>query len=496
MSYSPAASGAAQAAGIARRTKIVATIGPASDDTATLSRMIAAGMDMARLSLAHGPVDEFLGRLERVRSATVPAGRYVGILADLPGPKIRSGSFREGGVYLVEDDYVDLVVGEGDMTSDWQQISVFHPDLIASLQPGDRIAIGDGGTVLIVEEAGATRARTRIVSGGRLQGRPGVSPPPNRLNLETPTADDLRFLEAAITAGVDAVAVSFVRSAADMEKVRAAAGPAGPMLVAKIETQEAVDDLEAIIAVSDGVMVARGDLGIRCSLWDVPHYQKHIIRTGVSYGLPVITATQMLESMIHAPTPTRAEVSDVANAVFDGTSALMLSAETAIGHDPVAAIVAMAAIATRAERDFDYRGWGRSLGRQQQREAAGTPAHARITAAISAAAWLAAGDSDAAAIIACTGTGATARAISRFRPAIPVLAATPYEATARQLAVAWGITPLVVAPRSSTDDITWFAVAAAVERGIVSAGDVVAVLVGSPADPDPTTDMVRLVRVR
>jgi pyruvate kinase len=268
------------------------------------------------------------------------------------------------------------------------------------------------------------------------------------------------------------------------------------MLVAKIETQEAVDDIDRIIAASDGVMVARGDLGIRCALEDVPHYQKRIIRAGVAYGLPVITATQMLESMIHAPTPTRAEVSDVANAVFDGTSALMLSAETAIGHDPVAAIVAMAKIAARAEKDFDYEGWGRSLPRQLQQAAEGSPAHSRITAAISAAAWRAAGDSDATAIVACTNTGATARAISRFRPPVPILAVTPSEATARQLSVAWGITPVLGQQRSSTEDITWYAVEAAVELGAVRAGDVVAVLVGSPAEPDPTTDMLRLVRVR
>jgi pyruvate kinase len=479
-----------------RRTKIVATIGPASDDATTLGRMTAAGMDMARLSLAHGPVSEFLGRLERIRHAAAEAGRFVGVLADLPGPKIRSGSFPEGGVYLTEGDSIDLVVGDGEMTSDWNQISVDHPDLLSSLRPGDRIAIGDGGTALLVEDVQEDRTVARVLAGGRLQGRPGVSPPPNRLNLETPTAEDLRLLEAVCAAGVDAVAISFVRSASDVQRVRAAVGPGGPMLVAKIETQEAVDDVEQIISVSDGVMVARGDLGIRCALEDVPHYQKSIIRTGVAYGRPVITATQMLESMVHAPTPTRAEVSDVANAVFDGTSALMLSGETAIGHDPVAAIVAMATIAARAEQDFDYQGWGRSLGRQQQQGAEGSPAHVRITAAISAAAWRAAGDSEATAIIACTNTGATARAISRFRPSIPILAVTPSETTARQLSVAWGITPVLSQRHGSSDDITWFAVRAAVDLCVVKAGDVVAVLVGSPGEPDPTTDILRLVRVR
>jgi pyruvate kinase len=479
-----------------RRTKIVATVGPASDDVVTLGRMIAAGMDMARLSLAHGPVDDFVSRLERVRRAATDEGRIVGVLADLPGPKIRSGSFPEGGVYLTEGDAVDLVAGDGGTTSDWKQIAVDHPDLLSALRPGDRVALGDGGIDLLVEDVQEHRAVARVLSGGRLQGRPGVSPRPNRFNLETPTADDLRLLETVCASGVDAVAISFVRSASDVQKVRAAVGSGGPMLVAKIETQEAVDDVEQIISVSDGVMVARGDLGIRCALEDVPHYQKHIIRTAVAYGRPAITATQMLESMVHAPIPTRAEVSDVANAVFDGTSALMLSGETAIGHDPVAAVAAMARIAARAERDFDYQGWGRNLGRQQQQGAEGSPAHVRITAAISAAAWRAASDSEATAIIACTNTGATARAISRFRPPIPILGVTPSNATARQLSVAWGITPVLSQRHGSSDDIAWFAVEAAVELGVVKAGDIVAVLVGSPGEPDPTTDILRLIRVR
>jgi pyruvate kinase len=398
-------------------------------------------------------------------------------------------------VFLTEGGFIDLVPGNGRNTSDAEQIGVDQPDLLLALRAGDRIALGDGGTELLVEDVRSDRAVARVLTGGRLQGRPGVSLPPERFNQETPTADDLRLLGAVCSAGADAVAISFVRSAGDVQKVRAAVGSAGLMLVAKIETQGAVDNIEEIISVSDGVMVARGDLGIRCALEDVPHYQKRIIRTGVHYGRPVITATQMLESMVHAPTPTRAEVSDVANAVFDGTSALMLSGETAIGHDPVAAIVAMAKIAARAEQEFDYQAWGQSLGRQQQEGAQGSPAHIRITAAISAAAWRAATDADATAIVACTNTGATARAISRFRPPVPILAVTPSESTARQLSVAWGITPVLCQERGSSDDIAWFAIQAAVELGVVTAGDVVAVLVGSPGELDPTTDMLRLVRV-
>ena len=481
---------------MARRTKIVATIGPASEEPATLRRLVAAGMDMARVSLAHGPLEESLERVDRIRAAAAAEGRIVGVLADLPGPKIRSAPFPDGGAFLREGDVIDLLPGGAGATSSGDAIAVDHPDLLRALHAGDRVALGDGGTELLVEEVRETGAVARVRTGGLLQGRPGVTVPDDRLALETPTAEDLRLLDAVVAAGVDAVAMSFVRSADDVLRLRRAIGDNGPMLVAKIETRSAVDDIEAIVAVADGVMVARGDLGIRCALEDVPHFQKHIIRTGVAYGRPVITATQMLESMIQAPRPTRAEVTDVANAVFDGTSALMLSAETAIGHDPVLAVSTMARITVRAEQEFDHRAWGANLGRQQQSVAAGAPAPVRITAAISAAAWRAASDADAAAIIACTNTGATARSISRFRPPVPILAVTPSEATARQLAVAWGITPIVGSRHESSDDITWFAVKTAVDTGVVKPGDVVAVLVGSPLEPDPTTDMLRLVRVR
>ncbi|HYX44825.1 MAG TPA: pyruvate kinase, partial [Acidimicrobiales bacterium] len=450
----------------------------------------------ARLSLAHGRLDETLRRIEAVRSAAADEGATVGIVADLPGPKVRAAAFPDDGVYFNEGDEADLVSGSDGEGSDWRRIAVDYPDLVDQLRAGDKVALGDGGIELVVETVGKERAVTRVVTGGQVRGRPGVTLPVTRFQAETPTPEDLRLLNAVCAAGVDAVAISFVRSAGDIERVRGAAGSDPPMLVAKIETPEAVNALEAVIEASDGVMVARGDLGIRSALEDVPHFQKLIIRTGVAFGRPVITATQMLESMVRAPTPTRAEVSDVANAVFDGTSALMLSGETAIGHDPVAAVATMARVARRAEREFDYTTWGLNLGRQQTAEARGAPALVRITAAISAAAWRAANDAGATAIIACTNRGGAARAISRFRPTVPILAVTPRERTARQLSVAWGITPILGQPRQTTDDIVWFAIKTVVERGLVRADDVVAVLVGSPEDPEPTTDVLRLVRIR
>ncbi len=477
-----------------RRTKIVATVGPASGSAGILRQMMDAGMNMARLSLAHGPVEETLDLVRLVRRVAVEAGRTIGVLVDLPGPKIRTASFGTE-VYLVEGDRLELVQAHETSTSDWRRIAVDYPDVVTHLRAGDTIPLGDGGISLTVEEVHGDRAVARVRSGGRLMGRPGVALPASRFPLDSPTEEDLRLLDIVCEADVDAVAISFVRSGADVERVRQASGPDGPMLVAKIETQEAVDALEEVIAVADGVMVARGDLGIRCALEDVPHYQKRIIAAGVAYGRPVITATQMLESMLRAPSPTRAEVSDVANAVLDGSSALMLSGETAIGYDPVGAVATMARIATRAEREFDYLAWGQTRGIQQVAESRGAPASVRMTAAISAAAWRAANDAGATAIIACTNSGTTARAISRFRPVVPILGVTPSLRTARQLSVAWGITPIVINQHATTDDIVWFAVIAAVEAGVAKKGDIVAVLVGSPEEPVPTTDVLRLVRI-
>jgi pyruvate kinase len=471
-----------------RRTKIVATIGPASDAPTMLRAMAAAGMDAARVPLAHGSTADAVERVRRLR-ATVP---HLGILIDLPGPKIRTSPFPDGGVGVLTGAVVSLVPAERVGVSAADRIGV--PDeVLLSLEPGDRIAVGDGGVSLVVRDRSADAVVAEVLSGGRLQGRPGISVPGNRIPVVSPTDDDLERLEVLVQQDVDAVAVSFVRSAADIERVRDAVDKAPILLVAKIETPEAVADLEAVVAAADAVMVARGDLGVRMPLEDVPHIQKRIIRTGVRYGRPVITATQMLESMVTASTPTRAEVTDVANAVLDGTSAVMLSAETAIGADPVGVVATMARIAARAEQDFDYLGWGANL--DTQLVAGGRASPAGITAATTAAGWRAAIEEDAALIIACTRSGTTARAISRFRPSMPLVAATPSTRTARQLTLSWGVEAFTVEESQSTDDIVWFAVQAAVRAGRAAQGDVVVVLAGSPTEPEPATDTLRLVRI-
>jgi pyruvate kinase len=473
---------------VLRRTKIVATIGPASDKPDTIAAMVAAGMDVARLPLAHGTIDDAVARLRIIRAAAP----HVAVMADLPGPKIRAAAFPDGGSTLVTGERIELVTADGpDAASSATRIAVAHDDVVEHLEAGDRVALGDGGVALIVEGRDGDRVLARVRSGGLVQGRPGVTAPAGRAALITPTPDDLERLAVLLEEGTDAIAVSFVRSAADMESVRKAAGP-GPLLVAKIETPEGVADLDAILAVSESVMVARGDLGVRIPLEDVPHVQKKVIRAGIRYGRPVITATQMLESMITSPVPTRAEVTDVANAVFDGTSAVMLSGETAIGAHPVEAVATMAAIAQRAEDHFDFVSWGAGLGAQEVADRSAE----RITATITAAAWRAAREENATAIIACTVSGATARAIARYRPQARIVAATPQELTGRQLKMSWGVETVIVPESSSTDEIVWFAVKEVVEQGYAAAGDVVVVLAGSPTEPEPVTDTLRIVQVR
>lgn len=479
-----------------RRTKIVATIGPASSSPAVVRGLLEAGMDVARLGLAHGPLEHSIERIETLRSISRELRRPIGILVDLPGPKVRSAPFDDDGVRLEVGSVVRLAEAQPGDHSTAAHVAIDLPGAVDLLVPEDQVALGDGGVRLVVEERDGDAVLARVLSGGVVRGRPGVALPADRVPLRSPTDADLAMLERIVDCGVDAVAVSFVQSADDLAAVRLAVGGEGPMIIAKIETAQAVDDLEAIVHTSDGVMVARGDLGVRLPLEDVPHTQKRIIRTGVAYGKPVITATQMLESMITAPTPTRAEVTDVANAVFDGTSAVMLSAETAIGVNPVAAVEAMSRITLRAEQEFDYEAWGARMGREQIIGLHDAPTTVRITSAITAAAWRASVDLDLAAIIACTDSGRTARMISRFRPTCPILAMTPFVETARRLAMAWGIKPLVMDAHSKTEDIVWFAVEQAVREGHIKPGDIVGVLVGAPDELDPTTDVLRLVRVR
>ncbi len=473
-----------------RRTKIVATIGPATESPEALERAILAGANVVRLNLSHGHVDEHLEALARVRAVAERLDLPIGVLADLPGPKVRAGQFPDGGVELAAGAFVHLRAGDG--SSDAGTIWVEYETLLDDIDIGDRVLIGDGSICMRVENMTSTYAEAIIETAGRTQGKPGVHLPSERLSLTTPTDEDLVLAEKMVAAGVEFLAVSFVRHADDVQKLRDVVGTQVG-LVAKIETASAIANLGGILQVSDAIMVARGDLGIDCPLEDVPHLQKSIIRQCVEYGTPVITATQVLESMITAQSPTRAEVTDIANAVFDGTDALMLSGETAVGHDPALTIETMGKIAERAEAEASYRQWAARLGRIQRQK--WDSLHDRITAAVTHAASEAAVDIGATAILCCTNTGRTARAMARFRPEMELVALSPHQRTVNSLSLSWGVGPLKVDDFGS--EMVSVAVATALEHGLVQPGDNALVLAGT-GDRDSTTsaNAMRVVTVR
>jgi len=470
-----------------RRTRIVATIGPASDTDEVLLELVKAGVDVFRLSMAHGDIPSCIERLRRVR-ALAPD---LAIMVDIPGPKIRAGTFGTTPVGLEINSDVELIEGFGE-ASTASTIYVEREDILGQLKVGDRIHIGDGGVSLEVLNSGKSTT-AKVISGGAVMGKPGLSLPSSILNDRLPTDDDRARLEALKSEPFEILAVSFVRSAFDIVSVRTVLSRDDVMMMAKIETGEGVANLDEIITVSDAIMVARGDLGVRMPIEEVPHLQKLIVRHGIRYARPVVVATQMLESMTHAQVPTRAEVTDVANAVLDGASAVMLSGETAIGEDPVGTVVTMDRIVRRAEESFDYAKWGSSLGIQQ---IVGTGTQStRITAAITGAAWRAAMEERAVAIVACTRSGMTARAISRFRPPMPIIAITPSESTARQLRSSWGVQEVFISPSTDIDVLCDFAIAQIKSEGIAQSGDPVVIMAGSSSGGKSVTDTVRMVIV-
>lgn len=478
-----------------RRTKIVASIGPASWDEPVLRKLIEAGADVVRINLSHGEPRDQLGLIDRVKRLATEADKPVGVLVDLPGPKLRTGSFGEAGVSLAPGARLLLSCEAGG--SDAEVIRVELDGL--GVGPGDRVVLGDGSVVLSVRYAAEHGRVADVVvqRGGQLQGCPGIHLPEGAGGESGPTSSDLVLARAAFLAGADAVAASFVHGAADVQRLLHAFDDLGsdrPQVIAKIETASAVAEADEILAVADAIMVARGDLGIRLPIEDVPHVQKRLVRSAIAAGRPVITATQMLESMVSAAFPTRAEVSDVANAVFDGTDAVMLSAETAVGAEPAEAVAVMAAVVERAEREADYPQWGAKLGKLQRGKDVATAV--RVTDATSEGAWRAASNVGAAAIVCCTDTGDTARAVARFRPTVPVLAVSPHERTVRALSLTWGVSGVRGRRWSTTDEMFWFAGEEAVAAGIASPGDVLVVVGGYPGDPEPAADVLRVVRLR
>jgi pyruvate kinase len=452
-----------------------------------LKELAMAGVDVFRLSFAHGDIPSGIERLRRVR-AIAPE---LAIMVDIPGPKIRAGSFGTSPVALAVGNDIVLVEAFGEASSA-ERITIERDRVLAQLKVGDRVHIGDGGVSLMVTQTGSNTV-ARVTSGGAVMGKPGLSLPSSIMDDRLPTEDDRLRLEALRDEEFEILAVSFVRSGFDVESVRAVLSRPDVMIMSKIETSEGIENLHEIIEHSDSLMVARGDLGVRMPIEEVPHLQKEIVRLGIRYARPVVVATQMLESMTHAQVPTRAEVTDVANAVLDGASAVMLSGETAIGDDPVGTVVTMDRIVRRAEESFPYAEWGAGLGIQEL--VASSSQAQRVTAAITGAAWRAAMDESAVAIVACTRSGLTARAISRFRPPMPIVAITPNASTGRQLRSSWGIQEIFVTPISDIDGLCDYAVTQLKETGYAKSGDPIVVMAGSSSNLASVTDTVRMIIV-
>lgn len=469
-----------------RRTKIVATLGPATWESDVVQELLDAGVDVFRLNLAHADTNTHRAAAETVRREAGSLGRVVGLLADLPGPKMRTGPVKGDAVSLEpgESFILDRRSGEGD----WTGVSTTVENLAGMVHPGEEIFLADGAIILKVTAVEGDEVRTEIIRRGLLRSRKGMHIPAAEDKIEAFTEDDRRSLETALSLKVDLIGLSFIRDAEDIERVRASIPKpkGGPLLVAKIETRSAIQNLAEIVHAADAVMVARGDLGIQMPLQDVPLLQKEIIRLCNSTGTPVITATQMLESMTHGPLPSRAEVNDVANAVLDGTDALMLSEETAIGKYPVATVQTMATIAQRAERE--------------ERAPTGAVTYAEaddhVSWAIARAAVHAAEELDVAAILCPTRSGATARRVAAFRPRMPILGLGHRGETVRPLALVWGVVPKEV-PFVAEEEIASVgisrAVEAAREAGLAHAGQLVAVVAAGPEPRAGSTDFVRIV---
>jgi pyruvate kinase len=472
-----------------RRTKIIATIGPASDSPEMLRKLVAAGMDVARLNLSHGNLEEKIALLGQVREAAESENKVVAVLADLPGPKPRTAELGPDGFVLLEGEGLAVRSGDGHSTA----ADLFVDDsVLENLAEDDRLTVGDGQVLLRVLSVGNGReaAWVEVEAGGQLRGRPGIRAVGDGRHPAVPTRRDIQLGQAMVTAGADLIGVSFAGSAEHMEAARQAFGWA-PGLVAKIETAAAVENLAGIVEASDAVMVARGDLGVECPLEDVPHLQKRITMGGVLAGRPVITATQMLESMITAPVPTRAEASDVANAVLDGTDAVMLSGETAIGHDPVGVVETMSRIVQRAEAATDHMRWARDMSEATREWEPG--AEGAVGEALARAAWFIAHDIGAV-IVCCTMSGGTVRAVARYRPEAQMVGLTTEAHIARKMAVSWGVEPMVVAEADTPEQLISQAVTEVRSRGIVPAGTPLVLVAGASAGPSVTPELIRVAR--
>jgi len=473
-----------------RRTKIVCTLGPASQSEETLREMIRAGMDVVRINFSHGDYETHARQIALVRRLAQEEGRVLAIMGDLQGPKLRLG---EMAAPVTLRQGADFSLTTRPIPGDAREVNFPHPEVMEDVRPGDRVLLDDGLLELEVLETTPTDIRCRVITGGPLASHKGVSLPGARLSLPSLTEKDRADATFAIQQGVDYLALSFVRRAEDVLQLRDWLGQhhASIPIIAKIEKREAVEVFAEILEVSDGAMVARGDLGVEVPAEEVPVYQKRIIRLANEVGKPVITATQMLNSMIDNPRPTRAEASDVANAILDGTDAVMLSGETAVGKYPVEAVRVMASIALSAERILPFDRF-RTPPYQEEAHKAAPGRSVTPTSAISQATCEIALELSAKAIICSTVSGYTARMVAKHRPGTPIIAVTPGLETQRRLALVWGVYPLLVSEFAHTDQMIETAVQAALDEGLVARGDTVLITAGVPVGGPGRTNMLKV----
>ena len=468
-----------------RRTKIVATIGPATQSEEIITDLIKAGVTTFRLNFSHGDHKDHQERIQTIRKVSEKLDLDIGILQDLQGPKIRLGRFKDGPVKVKKGDKFSLTSNEVECTKSIANVT--YNKLAQEVTSGKRILLDDGKIEMIVEKVdiGNNLLDCKVTVGGVLSNNKGVNFPDVQLSVKALTDKDIEDLEFGLTAGVDWIALSFVRNPSDINEIKNIINNSGHSIpvVAKIEKFEAIDQIDSILPLCDGVMVARGDLGVEMPAEEVPLLQKELIRKANTLGIPIITATQMLDSMASNPRPTRAEVSDVANAILDGTDAVMLSNETAVGDYPVEAVETMATIARRIERDYPLKAIESHLP-------------STIPNAISAAVSNIARQLDAGAIIPLTKSGSTARNVSKFRPPTPILATTTERSVARRLQLVWGVTPLLVKNDDRTAKTFSIAMQIAQELGILKQGDLVVQTAGTLTGISGSTDLIKVGLVR
>ena len=466
-----------------RKTKIVCTVGPATDNDEVLRQMMQAGMNVARFNFSHADYERDRERFARIVRLREEMGLPIATLLDTKGPEVRLRKFPGGPVEIRDGDTYTLTTR--DVPCDGKTGSVSYARLTKDVKAGDTVMINDGLVELRIEHVSSTDIECRVIHGGTLSDHKSCNFPDVNLSMPYLSDADMEDLEFGAKLGFDFIAASFARTGADIRYLRKftqSLGWYGVRIIAKIENREGVSNIDEILEAADGIMVARGDMGVEIPFEQIPAIQKTLIRKGYEAGKQVITATQMLESMMTNARPTRAEITDVANAIYDGTSAIMLSGETAAGQHPVEAVKTMERIAVTTERDIDYK--GEFLSRTGKKTTiADAIAHATVTTAH---------DLDASAIITVTKEGETARLISKYRPMFPIISCTTEAMRQRQMNLSWGVYPLVIAEETNTDDLFRDAVAAACEAGYAEPGDLVVITAGVPLGVSGTTNLLKV----